>query len=187
MRLTTSRAEQKIGHNLHYLTDTGVPKNTGVGLNYRYYSLPCILSYVFASRPCVLQLLLDPTDPTSGFFFRVKLLLFLLLICGSRLCILGVIYPWPLAIWVVTVIILVQYRFALQRKVLGIIRINKLLNISFTISILLGAVYGCARYLSYMDNESTLALVLWDPIHGSLSGCVVLFLGIELFLSGGVS
>ena len=34
MMLTTSRAEQKMGHSLHYLTDTGGLKGIGSCLSY---------------------------------------------------------------------------------------------------------------------------------------------------------
>ena len=96
-----------------------------------------------------------------------------------------------MAIWVVTVLISVQYRFALQRKVLGIIRINKLLTISFTISILPGAVYALARICDDKDPEDTSVFPWWDEFNLFFCGSVILvffaweiacFLYGELFL-----
>ena len=79
---------------------------------------------------------------TSGISFHLIMLLFLLLTYGSRLCNLGVVYPWPLAIWVVAVLISVHYRLALQRRVFGIITIPRLVFVSFMFSILLGTVHA---------------------------------------------
>ena len=133
-----------------------------------------------------MQVLVDSTNPTSGISSRLEFSLFYLLICGCRLRIFGLIYPWPLAIWVVTVLISVQYRFALQRKVLGIIRINKLLIISFTISILPGAVYALASLCDDRDDDTSV-FPLWDLINFIFCCIVILmFLGWEIgcFLYG---
>ena len=98
------------------------------------------------------------------YLFRLKLLMIFLLICGSRLYIVGLIYPWPLAIWIVAVLILVQYRVALQRKVLGIIRIDRLLTTIFPISSLFGLFHAFASLILTVVKGESLGwgFLLWD-------------------------
>lgn len=111
-------------------------------------------------------------------FFGVILVLFLLLICSSRLYFLGIIYPWPLVIWVVTVLISVHYRLPLQRKILGMSGLDLLLTTSFTISLIPAAVHGlCALSLLEDWTGWDLFNFIWAvPILGGL-----------FFLLGGLS
>ena len=116
---------------------------------------------MLASRQHVLLVLVDPLGHTSGILFRLELLVSLL-ISSSRVYILGIIYPWPLVIWVVTILISVQYRVAFQRKVLRIIRTDILLTISFTISILFCAVNAVAKLTIAMITKPGERFLLWD-------------------------
>ena len=136
-----------MGHNLHHLTDTGASEEGGFGLKFRYYFLPSILSWLSALRQYVLLVLVNAPQPRTGKLRRVILSLFLQLISSSRLYILGVIYPWPLAICIVAVMMSVHYRIALTRKIFGTINLQMLLLTSFTIS-LLPAIVHVARWVA---------------------------------------
>ena len=91
--------------------------------------------------------------------------------------------------WAATVLFSVQYRLALQRKVLGIIRIDRLLIISFTISSLLGSIYEIAWWITDSDDVGGVVLVFWAI--GNLGVCGIstvfmLFQEIKFFLYGGL-
>lgn len=152
-----------MGHNLHYLIDTGVTEviiviQVFIG-RYCCSSGPCILLYLLASRPHGLLVIEHPTNPASGMSYRLKLCLFLWLIHGPRQCILGVISPWPLAICVITILTSIHYRFALQRKALGIIRLDGLIKIVSIISFILPMPQGMTGMVSMTPNP---AYIMWD-------------------------
>ena len=124
----------------------------------------------------MLLLLLEvPPKPTSGNLLRAVLLLFLLLIYSLRLYILGIIYPWQFVILIVPVLISVHYRFGLQRKVLGRIRVDLLFFTGFIIALLLMAVHGIAKCVSdssHRDSNAVFAnavFVIWDMAKTILS------------------
>ena len=133
-------------------------------------------------------LTLRSSHPANGITLGLKFFLFFLLICGSRVCILGFTYPWLLATWVATILFSVQYRLALQRKVLGIIRIDRLLTISFTISSPLGLIYGIAWFIIGNAEGSSLVFILWtlsNLVICGISTVFMLFLEIASFLYSG--
>ena len=131
-----------------------------------------------ASRQYALLVFVDPPNPTSGNLLHVVLLLFLLLIYSSRVYILGVVYPWPLLIWVVAILISVHYRLALQRKVLGRIRVDALLSTSLAITLIPASVHGIAMCIRDLDYHP--AFLVWDlfPIVYSLTLIAVLSFGV---------
>ena len=61
--------------------------------------------------------------------------------------------------WIVAVLMLVHYRTALQRKVLGTIGLDTLLTASFTISLLPAAVHAAASVANW---KSSIIFLLWD-------------------------
>ena len=183
MRLTASRTEQKTGHNSHYLTDTGLLKDLGLLLRYSYYSPHCILSWLSASRQYVLLVLANPPNRASGNLLRVILFLILLLICSSRVYVLGIIYPWPLVIGIVAALMLAHHRIALQRKVLGTIRLDTLLITSWAISLLPAAVHGLPSLIVGPSSEGIIFL-LWDIFDTILGAFMFVLLLISIILLG---
>ena len=89
--------------------------------------------------------------------------------CGSRLYILGIIYPWPLLVWVVTGLISVQYRFAFQRKVLGR-RVDMLLSTSGIITLIPALFHGIAMLFTD-DLDHPQVFVIWDLLHNNIFFC----------------
>ena len=59
---------------------------------------------------------------------------------------------------------------------LGIIRIDRLLNISFTISCLLGVIYGTLWLITGSDDFRPGVLVLWNLGNFVICGLVVAFM-----------
>ena len=75
------------------------------------------------------------------------------------------VYPWPLAIWIVAVLISVQYRFPLQRRLLGMIRIHRVLTIIFTISMLSGTVYALVSIRVDVNTGHWGLSAFWDCLN----------------------
>lgn len=88
---------------------------------------------------------LRSSQPCQWYLLSSENYVFPLLICGSRLCRFGVLAPWPLAIWVLTVLVLVRCRPVVQRKVLGIIRLDYLVAIDLIVSSIIPVIQALVR------------------------------------------
>ena len=79
---------------------------------------------------------------------------------------------------------LVHYRIALQRKVLGIIRLDALLTTSFTISFLPAAVHGVVTVFIEDVGNGFSVFILWDTISADFSFLYILILIYVVALPG---
>ena len=113
------------------------------------------------------------------------LLLFLLLIYSYRLYIVGIIYPWPFVIWIVPVLISAHYRFGLQRKVLGRVRVDMLLGIGVLITLIPAPIYGVAMLIR--GFYSHLVFQVWDMMNVHFSLIFIIFLSLHVAILGSIS
>lgn len=98
----------------------------------------------------------------------------------SWLCSTGIISPWSFVIWIVPVLISVRYRFGLQRKVLGRVRVDMLLGTGVMITLIPAAVYGVA--MSIRDYDSSSIFTAWDLVSLVFSLVFIVFLSLFVAL-----